>query len=109
MVWKFFSGRRLDEYREKVQSLQANSGVACMLSGASQGRPVIVGWSIAPCGQVIEENLGQLLKKLTAGPRVCQGPNHHAANWGRNRVDHRTITGRSWDNFGPLEASMPLQ
>jgi len=41
-----------------------------MLSGASQGRPVIVGWSIAPCGQVIEENLEQLLKKLTAGPRV---------------------------------------
>src|SRR3974390_694950 len=64
--------------------------VPCMLSGASQGRPVIVGWSIAPCGQGIEENLGQLLKKLTAGPRVCQGPNHHAPNWGRNRMDHRT-------------------
>ena len=44
--------------------------VPCMLSGASQGRPVIVGWSIAPCGQVIEDNLGQLPKKLTAGPRV---------------------------------------
>jgi hypothetical protein len=41
-----------------------------MLSGASQGRPVIVGWSIAPCGQVIEESLGQLPKKLAAGPRV---------------------------------------
>ena len=29
--------------------------VACMLSGASQDRPVIVGWSTAPRGQVIEE------------------------------------------------------
>jgi len=33
--------------------------------------------------------------------RACwQGPNHHAPNRGRNRVDHRTITGRSWGNFG---------
>ena len=34
-----------------------------------------------------------------------QGPNHHAPNRGRNRVDHRTITGRSWGNFGTLEAT----
>jgi hypothetical protein len=37
-----------------------------------------------------------------------QGPNHHAPNRGRNRVDHRTITGRSWGNFGTLEASIHL-
>jgi hypothetical protein len=41
-----------------------------MLSGASQDRPVIVGWSTAPRGQVIKESLGQLPKKLAAGPRV---------------------------------------
>jgi hypothetical protein len=41
-----------------------------MLSGASQDRPVIVGWSSAPRGQVIKESLGQLPKKLAAGPRV---------------------------------------
>ena len=44
--------------------------VACMLSGASQDRPVIVGWSTAPRGQVIQESLGQVPKKLAAGPRV---------------------------------------
>ena len=44
--------------------------MACMLSGASQDRPVIVGWSTAPRGQVIQENLGQVPKKLAAGPRV---------------------------------------
>jgi hypothetical protein len=41
-----------------------------MLSGVSRDRPVIVGWSTAPRGQVIEESLGQLPKKLAAGPRV---------------------------------------
>ena len=44
--------------------------VACMLSGASQDRPVIVGWSTPPRGQVIQESLGQVPKKLAAGPRV---------------------------------------
>ena len=44
--------------------------VACMLSGASQDRPVIVGWSTAPRDQVIQESLGQVPKKLAAGPRV---------------------------------------
>ena len=44
--------------------------VACMLSGASRDRPVIVGWSTAPRGQVINESLGQLPKKLAAGPRL---------------------------------------
>ena len=29
---KFFTGRRLDEYREKVQSLQANSGLYAVRS-----------------------------------------------------------------------------
>jgi hypothetical protein len=41
-----------------------------MLSGVSRDRPVIVGWSTAPRGQVIEVSLGQLPKKLAAGPRV---------------------------------------
>ena len=44
--------------------------LACMLSGVSRDRPVIVGWSTAPRGQVIEESFGQLPKKLAAGPRV---------------------------------------
>ena len=44
--------------------------VACMLSGASRDRPVIVGWSTALRGQVINESLGQLPKKLAAGPRL---------------------------------------
>ena len=33
-----------------------------LLSGASQDSPVIVGWSTAPRGQVIEKSLGQLPK-----------------------------------------------
>ena len=41
-----------------------------MLSGASRDRPVIVGWSTALRGQVINESLGQLPKKLAAGPRL---------------------------------------
>ena len=41
-----------------------------MLSGASQDRSVIVDWSTAPRGQVNKESLGQLPKKLAAGPRV---------------------------------------
>ena len=44
--------------------------VACMLSGASRDRPAIVGWSTALRGQVINESLGQLPKKLAAGPRL---------------------------------------
>jgi hypothetical protein len=44
--------------------------LACMLSGVSRDRPMIVGWSTAPRGQVIEESLWQLPKKLAAGPRV---------------------------------------
>ena len=41
-----------------------------MLSGASRDRAVIVGWSTALRGQVINESLEQLPKKLAAGPRV---------------------------------------
>src|SRR5436190_23764391 len=44
--------------------------VACMLSGASRDRPVIVGWSTALRGQVIHESLGHVPKKLAAGPRL---------------------------------------
>src|SRR4249919_223278 len=41
-----------------------------MLSGASRNRPVIVGWSTALRGEVINESLGQHPKKLAAGRRV---------------------------------------
>jgi hypothetical protein len=41
----FFLGRRLDQFREKVQSLQADTGLYAVRS-----RPVIVGWSTAPRG-----------------------------------------------------------
>ena len=36
----------------------------------------------------------------TAGRRLAL--NHHALNLARSRVDHGTITGRSWDYFGTL-------
>ena len=42
---EIFLGRRLDQFREKVQSLQADTGLYAVRS-----RPVIVGWSIAPRG-----------------------------------------------------------
>jgi hypothetical protein len=60
---------------KKVQSLQANSGLYAVRS--CQDRPVIVGWSTAPRGQVIEECLGQLPKKLAAARACWQGLNHH--------------------------------
>ena len=82
--------------------------MACMLSGASRDRPVIVGWSTAPRGQVIEESLGNSRRNWQPARACWQGPNHDAPNRARNRVDHRTITERVWDNFGTLEAYMPL-
>ena len=42
--------------------------VACMQSGASQDRSVIVGWSTAPRDQLIEENLWQLLEETGSRP-----------------------------------------
>ena len=80
--------------------------VASVLSGASRDRPVIVGWSTALRGQVINESLGQLPKKLAAGPRVLARTESSAPNRGRN--SGRTITGRSWDDFGTLETSIRL-
>ena len=82
--------------------------VACMLSGASQDRPVIVGWSSAPRGQVIKESLGQLPKKLAAGPRVL-GKDQSSRTQSRTKQggpphDHWAKLG----NFGTLEASMLL-
>ena len=80
-----------------------------MLSGASRDRPVIVGWSTALRGEVINESLGQLTKGTGSRlARAGKDPNHHAPNRGRNRVDQRTITERSWGNFGTLEASIRL-
>ena len=46
-------GARLDQYREKVQSLQANSCLYAVRT--SRDRAVIVGWSTALRGQVINE------------------------------------------------------
>jgi hypothetical protein len=71
-----------------------------MLSGVRPIHPEIVGWSTAPRGQVINESLGQVPKKLAAGPRVLART--ESSNRVRNRVDHRTITGRSWDDFSTL-------
>ena len=42
--------------------------VACMLSGASRNRPVIVGWSTALRGEVINESLGQLPEETGSRP-----------------------------------------
>jgi hypothetical protein len=39
-----------------------------MLSGVRSIHPEIVGWSTAPRGQVINESLGQVLKKLVSRP-----------------------------------------
>jgi hypothetical protein len=58
-------------------------------------RPEIVGWSSAPRGHVINKSLGQVPKKLVAGARVLARTESSPPNRVRNRVDHRTITGRS--------------
>jgi hypothetical protein len=54
--------------------------------------------------------LGQLPEKLGVQPARAswQGLNHYAPDRAQYRVDHGTITGRSWDNFGALEASIGL-
>ena len=72
---KFFFDAVSMNIEKKVQSLQANSGLYAVRS--CQDRPVIVGWSTAPRGQVIEECLGQLPKKLAAARACWQGLNHH--------------------------------
>jgi hypothetical protein len=51
-----------------------------MLSGARRDRPVIVGWSTALRGQVINESLGQLPKKL----QRAIDPAHYAGVAGAN-------------------------
>ena len=70
-----------------------------MLSGASRDRPVIVGWSTALRGQVINEVSGNSRRNWQPARACWQGPNHHAANRGRNRVDHRTD---HWAKLGQL-------
>ena len=67
-IWKFFWGAVSINFEKRCNHYRLI--LACMLSGVSRDRPVIVGWSTAPRGQVIEESLGQLPKKLAAGPRV---------------------------------------
>ena len=92
----FFLGARLDYDREKVQSLQANS--RCMLSGANRDRPVIVGWSTALRGQVINESLGQLPKRAwPRGPALknLSPPKVELAQFGVLRIDARKFA-RMW-------------
>jgi hypothetical protein len=61
--------------------------VACMLSGVRSIHPEIVGWSTAPRGQVINENLGQVLKKLVSRParpgkdRIITDPIGYETGW----------------------------
>ena len=73
--------------------------VACMLSGASRDRPVIVGWSTALRGQVINESFGQLPKKLAAGPRLLARTESSRSELGTKQGgpphDH-------WAKFGQL-------
>jgi hypothetical protein len=89
--------------------------VACILSGASQDRPVIVGWSTAPRGLVDctswSGHRGESWatpEETGSRPRVLARTEASRTNPRRNRVDHPTITGRSWDKFGTLEPGMPL-
>ena len=102
----FFFRCRLDEYRRRCNHYRLI--VACMLSGASRDRPVIVGWSTALVARSSRNILGNSRRNWQPARACWQGPNHYAPNRARNRVDHRTITERSWDNFGTLEAYMPL-
>src|SRR5436189_2612825 len=98
--------------------------VACMLSGASRDRPVIVGWSTAHRGRVINESLGQLAKKLAAAPCVLArtessrtqagtkqgGPPHdHWAKLGQcryTRSQHPFVVIALFSNAMPRRASI---
>jgi hypothetical protein len=68
-----------------MQYSQADSG--CMLSGVRSIHPEIVGWSTAPRGQVINESLGQVLKKLVSRParagkdRIITDPIGYETGW----------------------------
>src|SRR3984957_20791665 len=90
------SGRnRFHCRRTKTVGLRPTVLVRCLMAGVAGRRPAGTAAS------------GLLLQAFNSA-RTIQGPNHHAPNRGRNRVDHRTITGRSWGNFGTLEASIRL-
>ena len=82
--------------------------LACMLSGVSRDRPVIVGWSTAPRGQVIEESLWQLPKKLAAGPRVLARTESLRTQSGTKQGGPPHDHWAKLDKFGTLEANMPL-
>ena len=54
----------------------------------------------------VEANSPSIISCAYRGAHACwQGLNHHAPNWARYRVDHGTISGRSWANSAP---SKPL-
>ena len=69
--------------------------VACMLSGASRDRPVIVGWSTALRGQVINESLGQLPKKRRVLARTESSGTQSGTKQGGPPHDH-------WAKLGQL-------
>jgi hypothetical protein len=58
-----------------------------MLSGVRPIHPEIVGWSTAPRGQVINESLGQVPKKLVSRParagkdRIITDPIGYETGW----------------------------
>jgi len=69
-----------------------------MLSEVRPIHPEIVGWSTAPRGQVINESLGQVPKKLAAGPRVLarteSSPTQSGTKQGGPPHDHWAKLGR---------------
>src|ERR1700730_128912 len=69
--------------------------VACMLSGASRDRAVIVGWSTALRGQVINESLGQLPKKRRVLARTESSGTQSGTKQGGPPHDH-------WAKLGQL-------
>ena len=88
-----------------MQSLQADTGLELSEVPA---RPVIVGWSTVPRGQVIEEILGQPPKELAAGPRVLTRTESLRTQSGTKQGGPPHDHWGSWDKFGTLEANMPL-
>ena len=76
-----------------------------MLSGVRPIHPEIVGWSTAPRGQVINESLGQVPKKLVSRParagkdRIITDPIGYETGW----TIARSLGGRSlWHAPVPL-------
>jgi len=110
-AWRFyfFSHAGVMNCSTKCNVYKANSG--CMLSGARRVRPAIVSWSTTarrhplprPSMIILDASLpawawGNSRRNWAyKSARACwQGLNHYASNRARYRLDHGTITGRSW-------------